>query len=1555
MFQNWNHTGFKSSVQLVTFANLILSLILPWIDTIRKWLLYLTAFTSVGLVALYIQNPDPFTWTQIALTRSFRVVRVAIDIVWDYYTTLKPFQNKSNKELENDDGYLELKSRLHKRSAEKILDVFNKNGGIYIKLGQHIAALQYLLPVEYVETMKVLQDRCIPSSIPEIKEMILKDTGKRMEDLFESFDPIPLGVASLAQVHKATLKNGHKVVAVKLQHPSLDAHTPIDIELCVQIIRLIKKMFPKFEFDWLAEEMQTSLPQELDFVREAENAMRVKKNFEREVWVKIPDVYWSSRRILVMEFIEGGKVDNLQYLTSQNIKPVDVSNAMGRVFNQMIFFDGFVHCDPHPGNVFVRPTSRKPRWYINWIPFLNYFLNENPYNFELVLLDHGLYRHLSDTLRLTYAKLWSSVIRFNEKEIEENCYAIFHPSNETQNEDEEGVIHHHRLFASMLTGRPWDVLEAPGSITTQKTKDEKDEVQTRLGTGRFLVAIAAILAKLPREVLLLLKTNDLLRSLDEDLGITKPDSEFSQGSGMLRRVSLMGWFCAVAIRDETMKRIFEEEGFRWERVLVSASASASGASSLLVTALASIVALTTALPTTSLNHADTPESHLLASRQNPAGIPTTLVVSNYSLWVPAFLTPDSRIDPSITDVWHPFALKQTQLDLVGANNSTDNPTMITIQLLCNKAENALVISFSDEFQNYIIPANSSQVYYLITDANQFKDRTLRVDQLGRDPINTATCDLFIQLNRPDRDNASNDSRPVFFGRDVNPGNYAGKLIPAPTGTTSTGFVTTPKIPSKAYRQYSFFDNFPYTTNCYRPQLLTPVFDSNSKRRKMPPGSAVKISLEFAPFNTPATVPFLINKYTDTFRAEEYLKTSTVTLEKQGVLSMSGFQRSLDDDGSKLVWDVYLDVAGYDWHTDAICILPDALFGGNGDYNVTFQGMKAADVFGGTVIERQAGEVTVFEIGNLSPASGPRPFTLKTSNGDGLKLIASTNCACVNTPPTKRPNAQGIANVEDDFVAFSRTPSFDFYSPFSNLTFNNGSVTYAPNWFPKTLSGTNEARLVFIPPADDTCTCTATVKDSQGGKDLILPGRSNPTTCEMDVSPYTLENHNDNFVQSGVVTNGVEDAFRVVLPPTPKDRSDYVTIKVTFTAKYADGSKAPLYLSITPNPSSSSSSSSSSGGGAPLEIRESTKQFSVTTSPTDSKVLCARTTIKSFDFTPVFYTVSFTRTDIRILQVKDSVYLPGFLKPEDPVVAAQIPTGSSGYTLLSQLNLEFPQTTERRYFTAQLICDKPGQPLRLSNGYTTSERRDYVIPTNNTEVLFMTDFASRNFVFVGRRNGKVNEASCDLYIQYSDLTVPTNPTGIPYFLNRQVAPLSIFGKPLPANLSTLDSNGYYTTPKTTTPLTPVSPSRRSFSVDSFSTDCYRPTFSNSTENLLPINTVLKVTIEYEPTTPPPSSSTTTTTTEEGPFTVYVARQPMQMDGEAPVVNGIGTILPASSSSGSSNRGAVLEVYMRIGWFEKVYDAVCVRPGKGVKGEGYEISFKGLGVGEVPEGRPVTKAT
>jgi aarF domain-containing kinase len=158
-----------------------------------------------------------------------------------------------------------------------------------------------LIPIEYTETLKILQDQCVPSSIHSLNQLFIQDTGHPLEHYFSEFEPEPIGVASLAQVHRAILKETNEPVAVKIQHPIMDIYAKGDIQTCFVLVKWVKRLFPMFTLDWLAEEVKKNLPKEMDFTLEAQNAQKIAQQFKGDACLRIPVVKWAQRRILCME------------------------------------------------------------------------------------------------------------------------------------------------------------------------------------------------------------------------------------------------------------------------------------------------------------------------------------------------------------------------------------------------------------------------------------------------------------------------------------------------------------------------------------------------------------------------------------------------------------------------------------------------------------------------------------------------------------------------------------------------------------------------------------------------------------------------------------------------------------------------------------------------------------------------------------------------------------------------------------------------------------------------------------------------------------------------------------------------------------------------------------------------------------------------------------------------------------------------------------------------------------------------------------------------------
>lgn len=422
--------------------------------------------------------------------------RVSV-VTWATLQCFYHYRKVLNSNHESKTEYYDDLSKCHLKCAKITLKALEKNGGIYIKLGQHISAMTYLLPREWTDTMIPLQDKCPESTFEEIEQLIKTDLGLPIEELFSSFDKSPIGVASLAQVHIGVLKATGEKVAVKCQHPSLKQFVPLDIYLTQSVFTALDKVFPDYPLVWLGDELQSSIYVELNFNKEAENAIKTSEyfeNFQKETALRIPKIVSSSNRVLIMEYIGGARLDNLDYMSEHHISRSEVSSCLSHIFNNMIFTPGVgVHCDPHGGNLAIRP---KPATDAN---------PSNTHNFEIILYDHGLYRDVPTQMRRDYAHFWLALLDKDQEKMQK--YALkFAGITEEQ----------FPLFAAAITGR--DINTALNYDASKIRSDEEvKNMKDALAGGEMLTDLMKILSEIPRVVLLILKTNDLTRHLDETL------------------------------------------------------------------------------------------------------------------------------------------------------------------------------------------------------------------------------------------------------------------------------------------------------------------------------------------------------------------------------------------------------------------------------------------------------------------------------------------------------------------------------------------------------------------------------------------------------------------------------------------------------------------------------------------------------------------------------------------------------------------------------------------------------------------------------------------------------------------------------------------------------------------------------------------------------------------------------------------------------------------------------------------------------------------------------
>lgn len=302
---------------------------------------------------------------------------------------------------------------------------------------------------------------------------------------FLSFDEEPIAAASIAQVHRGILKD-HQDVAVKVQYPGLEQQMRIDITTMSFLSKSIAWVFPEYRFDWMVLEFEKAISSELDFVQEAKNSERISKNFKGNSIVKVPHVFWdlTRRQVLTMQFCSGNKVDDLKFLKECGIDPGKVAKALVEVFAEMIFVHGFLHGDPHPGNIIVSPGGRS--------------------GFSLVLLDHGICRELDEQFRLNYCELWNALILLDANKIA-NLGERF------------GVRKYARYFPVIFTGRTIDSKSALGrGMTLEEKKILKQELKSL-----NMEDISSFMESLPPDFITILRTDGLLRSVISKLGASQ--------------------------------------------------------------------------------------------------------------------------------------------------------------------------------------------------------------------------------------------------------------------------------------------------------------------------------------------------------------------------------------------------------------------------------------------------------------------------------------------------------------------------------------------------------------------------------------------------------------------------------------------------------------------------------------------------------------------------------------------------------------------------------------------------------------------------------------------------------------------------------------------------------------------------------------------------------------------------------------------------------------------------------------------------------------------------
>ena len=278
--------------------------------------------------------------------------------------------------------------RQHERSANRVLETAASLGGALLKGCQFASTRPDILPAAYIRRLATLQDRMPPRSWAEIETAIASELHQRPENIFADIEREPVAAASIAQVHRARLKDG-RAVAVKVQYSDVETLVATDLTVLERIVKVVARLAPSIDLRPILDYLKETLPLELDFRREAELMASLRAAFAHRSDVVIPASFpeLSTKRLLVMEYIEGIKITDREALERAGISPHDVARLLNYLYADQMLHLGILHADPHPGNLLVQPGPR------------------------LVLLDHGLTVPLAPSLVTSLNKLAQALTR----------------------------------------------------------------------------------------------------------------------------------------------------------------------------------------------------------------------------------------------------------------------------------------------------------------------------------------------------------------------------------------------------------------------------------------------------------------------------------------------------------------------------------------------------------------------------------------------------------------------------------------------------------------------------------------------------------------------------------------------------------------------------------------------------------------------------------------------------------------------------------------------------------------------------------------------------------------------------------------------------------------------------------------------------------------------------------------------------------------------------------------------------------------------------------------
>ena len=290
-----------------------------------------------------------------------------------------------------------------RQEATRFRELAIRMGGVMIKVGQFLSSRLDVLPREVTDELANLQDEVPAEDFLAIRALAEAELGAPLADLFEEVDPVPLAAASLGQVHRAKLGHEHDVgfrdVVIKVQRPGIAAIVDTDLSALSRVGTWLMRYRPirtHADVAALLREFSATLHEEIDYEHEADNAETFHQNFADNPGVQVPRVVrsLSTRRVLTLEDLSAIKITDYAAITDAGIDRAQVAERLVAAYLKQIFEDGFVHADPHPGNLFVTPVPGQDGEPVTW---------------RLTFVDFGMMARIPDTVRSNLRELLIAV------------------------------------------------------------------------------------------------------------------------------------------------------------------------------------------------------------------------------------------------------------------------------------------------------------------------------------------------------------------------------------------------------------------------------------------------------------------------------------------------------------------------------------------------------------------------------------------------------------------------------------------------------------------------------------------------------------------------------------------------------------------------------------------------------------------------------------------------------------------------------------------------------------------------------------------------------------------------------------------------------------------------------------------------------------------------------------------------------------------------------------------------------------------------------------------